>query len=165
MTEWETFFPFHSHAHGVFYNPLHTSSQTNHVSSDGDERCDIFLSQQSSRQQARAFCVRTFHFSQFRDPFWSLLLLYGVRCSVRVGGHLFPAWSPFAQSPAFVFAVMNRRGAGCRGFDSGRCFVSSFSLLSGETSTWGHFCLLRMFFKIPPKCFTPAQCFPRVTLF
>ncbi len=140
------------------YNPLHTSLQTDHVSSDGEERCDnFFLSQQSNHQQGQAFCARTFHFSQFHDSFRSRLLLYGVRCSVRVGGHLFPAWSPFAQSAGFVLTVMNSINSGCRGgFDLGdyrmnECFISSFSFL-WKTNTWGHFCLLLMFFKIPPNC-------------
>lgn len=55
------------------------------------------MSQQSNHQQMQAFCVKIFHFFQFHNSIQSLVVVYGARSTVRVGGHLFPARIPFAQ--------------------------------------------------------------------
>lgn len=55
------------------------------------------------------FCENLSFFTLFMTP--SEALVNGVRCSERVGDHLFPAWSPFAQSPWFVSAVMSMLAA------------------------------------------------------
>lgn len=94
QNEWVSFFPFHSHAHCVFL--VHTSLQT------GRDRLSVW--------EHRIF----FFAVSWLPPKPSVFSLYGVRCSVKVGGHLFPAWSPFAQSPGFVSTVMNTRNTDCR---------------------------------------------------
>lgn len=118
------------------------------------ERCDIFYPAVKAPAETSVFCENLSFFTLFTTP--SEALLNGVRCSERVGGHLFPARSPFAQSPRFVSAVMSMLAADWI-WDFG---VNALVILGEDFKARTHrvtfVCYLWVFFKIPP-----AQCFPQ----
>lgn len=117
------------------------------------ERCDIFYPAVKAPAETSFFCENLSFFTLFTTP--SEALLNGVRCSERVGGHLFPARSPSAQSPRFVSAVTSMLAADWI-WDFG---VNALVILGEDFKVRTHrvtfVCYLCFFFKIPP-----AQCFP-----
>lgn len=162
----ETFFPCHSHAHSVFIV---------HLAPAQSRAGWRFFIPAAKPPADEPFAWEPFIFRMFRDSFRSLLPLCGARCGVRVGGHLFPAWAPFAQSPRFVSTVMNSRITGSRGgLDVGfgsDCFILSVSSLWGRTWWRKHtqsLLFVSCFFQnseLQPSVFPEWQSFSNATLY